>query len=398
MTPANAPFSRPGVLSHRTAAALAGMVALAACSAPTNIGAPSPPPPPPPPPPGAFSLTVETIATGLSRPLYLTAPAGDDRLFIVEQTGRIRILKDGDVLAVPFLDLSTRVSGGNEQGLLGMVFHPDYGANGRFYVSYTDDDGDTRIERYAVSTDPDIADGASATLILTVPQPRSNHNGGQILFGPDGMLYVALGDGGGSGDPFNNGQNSGTLLGSLLRLDVDGGDPYAIPGDNPFGSEIWAIGLRNPWRIAFDPAQGTLYVADVGQDRFEEVNVVGDGESGLNYGWRVMEASSCFGGGGCNEAGLVLPELEYGHGEGCSVTGGFVYRGSALPEVVGHYFYSDFCTGFLRSFRFDGANATERTEWDVGGLGSVLSFGRDAAGELYILSGNGRVMRLIRAP
>lgn len=381
------------------------LLALSACSSDTgtNPGPPGPPPPPPPAPPppppsGELSLATETVATGFTRPLYLTAPAGDDRLLVVEQTGRIRVVKNGVVLAAPFLDLSAKVSGGSEQGLLSMAFHPDYASNGLFYVDYTDDDGDTRIERYAVSADPDVADGGSAKLILTVPQPASNHNGGHILFGPDGMLYVALGDGGGAGDPFNNGQNAGTLLGSLLRLDVDGGDPYAIPSDNPFGSEIWAVGLRNPWRIAFDAVAGTLYIADVGQASFEEVNVVDDDESGLNYGWRIMEGSSCFGGGGCDDAGLVLPEVEYDHGEGCSVTGGFVYRGSALPEVVGHYFYSDFCRGFLRSFRFDGENATELVEWDVGGLGSVLSFGQDSAGELYILSDNGSVVKLVRAP
>jgi len=381
------------------ATAIVFLLALTACSSDTGTNpAPPPPPPPPPPPSGEFSLTTETVATALSRPLYLIAPAGDDRLFVVEQTGRIRIVKNGDVLAAPFLDLSSKVSGSGEQGLLSMAFHPDYGANGLFYVNFTGDDGDTRVERYAVSADPDVADGGSAKLILTVPQPASNHNGGHILFGPDGMLYVALGDGGGAGDPFNNGQNSGTLLGSLLRLDVDGGDPYALPGNNPFGNEIWAIGLRNPWRVAFDPVEGTLYIADVGQAIFEEVNVVDDDESGLNYGWRIMEGSSCFGGGGCDDAGLVLPEVEYDHGEGCSVTGGFVYRGSALPEVVGHYFYSDFCLGFLRSFRFDEEGTTELVEWDVGGLGSVLSFGQDAAGELYVLSGDGRVVKLVRAP
>jgi len=378
------------------------LLALSACTSDTgtNPGPPAAPPPAPPPPPpsGEFSLTTETVATGLTRSLYLTAPAGDDRLFIAEQTGRIRIVKEGVVLAAPFLDLSSKVSGGNEQGVLSMAFHPDYAANGFFYVNYTGDDGDTRVERYAVSADPDVADDGSAKLILGVAQPHTNHNGGHILFGPDGMLYVALGDGGGAGDPFNNGQNSGTFLGSLLRLDVDGGDPYAIPSDNPFGNEIWAIGLRNPWRIAFDPVVETLYVADVGQSSREEVNAVGDDESGLNYGWRIMEGSSCFGGGGCDDTGLVLPVLEYDHGEGCSVTGGFVYRGSAIPEVVGHYFYSDFCTGFLRSFRFDGEGATELEEWDVGGLGSVLSFGQDAAGELYILSDNGRVVKLVRAP
>ena len=378
------------------------LLALSACTSDTgtNPGPPAAPPPAPPPPPpsGEFSLTTETVATGLTRSLYLTAPAGDDRLFIAEQTGRIRIVKEGVVLAAPFLDLSSKVSGGNEQGVLSMAFHPDYAANGFFYVNYTGDDGDTRVERYAVSADPDVADDGSAKLILGVAQPHTNHNGGHILFGPDGMLYVALGDGGGAGDPFNNGQNSGTFLGSLLRLDVDGGDPYAIPSDNPFGNEIWAIGLRNPWRIAFDPVVETLYVADVGQSSREEVNAVGDDESGLNYGWRIMEGSSCFGGGGCDDTGLVLPVLEYDHGEGCSVTGGFVYRGSAIPEVVGHYFYSDFCTGFLRSFRAEGEGATELEEWDVGGLGSVLSFGQDAAGELYILSDNGRVVKLVRAP
>jgi len=374
------------------------LLALSACSSDAGTNPAPPPAPPPPPPSGEFSLTLETVATGLTRPLYLTAPAGDDRLFIVEQTGRIRIVTNGVVLATPFLDLSSKVSGGNEQGLLSMAFHPDYGANGLFYVNYTGGDGDTRVERYAVSADPDVADPGSVKLILTVPQPLSNHNGGHILFGLDGMLYVALGDGGGAGDPQNNGQNSGTLLGSLLRLDPDGGDPYAIPGDNPFDNETWAIGLRNPWRLAFDPVAGTLYIADVGQASLEEVNVAGADEAGLNYGWRIMEGSSCFGGGGCDDAGLVLPVLEYGHNEGCSVTGGFVYRGSDLPEVVGHYFYSDFCQGFLRSFRFDGEGATEQVEWDVGGLGSVLSFGRDAAGELYILSDNGRVVKLVRAP
>ena len=385
-------------LFRLTSTALTMLLALSACSSDTGTNPAPPPAPPPPPPSGEFSLTLETVATGLTRPLYLTAPAGDDRLFIVEQTGRIRIVTNGNVLDAPFLDLSSKVSGGNEQGLLSMAFHPDYGANGLFYVNYTGGDGDTRVERYAVSADPDVADPGSVKLILTVPQPLSNHNGGHILFGPDGMLYVALGDGGGAGDPTNNGQNSGTLLGSLLRLDPDGGDPYAIPGDNPFGNETWAIGLRNPWRFAFDPAAGTLYIADVGQASLEEVNVAGADEAGLNYGWRIMEGSSCFGGGGCDDAGLVLPVLEYGHNEGCSVTGGFVYRGSDLPEVVGHYFYSDFCQGFLRSFRFDGEGATEQVEWDVGGLGSVLSFGRDATGELYILSDNGRVVRLVRAP
>ncbi len=398
MTFFSARSSSANRLLRPAVATVAAVLALTACSSDTGTNPAPPPAAPPPPPSGDFSLATETVATGFTRPLYLTAPVGDERLFVVEQTGRIRVVKSGSVLAEPFLDLSAQVSGGGEQGLLSMVFHPDYGANGLFYVNYTDKDGDTRIERYRVSANPDVAEEGSAKLILTVPQPFPNHNGGHLLFGPDGMLYVSLGDGGGAGDPLDSGQDRGTLLGSLLRLDVDGGDPYAIPSGNPFGSEIWAIGLRNPWRIAFDATAGTLYVADVGQRSREEINVVGDDESGLNFGWRIMEGSSCFAGGGCDDSDLVLPELEYDHGEGCAVTGGFVYRGRALPEIVGHYFYSDFCRGFLRSFRFDGEDATELVDWDVGDLGSVLSFGQDGAGELYVLSDNGRVARLVRAP
>lgn len=379
----------------RAAAAGTILAALAGCS---DAGTNPPPLPTPPPPGGALSLTVETVVDGLDRPLYLGAPAGDTRLFIAEQTGRIRIVRDGVLLAAAFLDLSSKVSGGNEQGLLSFAFHPDYAVNGWFYVDYTDENGNTRIERYRVGADPDLADPGSAKSILLVPQPFSNHNGGHLLFGPDGMLYVALGDGGGAGDPRNNGQNAGTLLGSLLRLDVDAGDPYAVPAGSPFGSEVWAIGLRNPWRIAFDPPSGTLYVADVGQSRVEEINAVDAAAAGLNYGWNLMEGSECFGGGSCDPTDLVLPAEEYGHDEGCSVTGGFAYRGSQLPEVDGHYFYSDFCAGFLRSFRWNGTEVTLATEWEVGDLGSVTSFGRDSSGELYILTRDGRVLKLVRAP
>jgi len=352
---------------------------------------------------GDLSLAVAVIADGLSNPLYLTAPAGDPRSFVVEQPGRVRIVEDGQLIDTPFLDITDRVRSGGERGLLGLAFHPDYASNGYFYASYTDDSGDTRIERYSVTGDPSVADPASAKLVLAVDQPFGNHNGGLISFGPDGMLYVGLGDGGSGGDPLGHGQNRNTLLGALLRIDVDGGDPFAIPADNPFAAdpeargEIWAYGLRNPWRFAFDREAGTLYIADVGQNRWEEVNVVPADWSGANYGWNVMEGAHCFATDPCDSGDLVLPAIEYGHGEGCSVTGGYVYRGQAIPAIRGHYFYSDYCAGFLRSFQFDGAVAGDERQWDVGDVGNVLSFGEDADGELYVLSGNGRVYRLVEA-
>ena len=356
-----------------------------------------PPPPPPPPPPGSVALGVEQVVDGLSRPVYLTTPPGDDRLFVVEQAGRILIIENDQLLPTPFLDIQSIVgSGGNEQGLLSMAFHPDYGGNGFFYVSYTMTNGDSRVERYTVSADPNVADEDSDKEILTLDQPQSNHNGGLLLFDEDGLLYIGLGDGGGSGDPDENGQDLGTLLGKLLRIDVDGGDPYAIPPGNPFGDEIWALGLRNPWRFAFDETDGLLFIADVGQNEFEEVNVVPIDQAAVNYGWNIMEGVQCFEPStNCNMQGLTLPVVEYSHGEGCSITGGFVYRGSAIPEIEGHYFYSDFCSSFLRSFRFSNDDVEDGTEWDVGNLGGVLSFGRDAAGELYILSNDGRVLRLV---
>lgn len=374
--------------------------ALSACSSPS--GPPGPPPPPPPPPPESISL--ETVATGLDRPLFLTTPPGDDRLFIVEQTGGIRIVDAaGSLLPTPFLDLSGRITSGGERGLLGLAFHPDYAVNGRFYVNYTDPNGDTVVERYLVSGDPDVADPGSARPVLAVAQPFANHNGGQLSFGPDGMLYVFLGDGGGAGDPQGNAQNPSTLLGSILRLDVDGGDPYRIPADNPFvgmagaRGEIWAIGLRNPWRSAFDPAAGMLYVADVGQSSREEVNAVAEDAAGVDYGWNILEGTICYPPGtpSCDAIGTVAPVLEYDHGEGCSISGGFVYRGARLPGLVGHYFYSDFCSGFLRSFRLQGDVAVDGRDWDVGNLGSVTSFGVDDAGEMYVTSANGTVYRFV---
>lgn len=352
--------------------------------------------------PQAPRLAVETVFTRLDNPVYLTAPAGDARLFIVEQPGRIRVARGGRLTARPFLDITAKVASGGERGLLSMAFHPRYASNGFFYVNYTDQRGDTRIERYHVSADPDVADSASAQLILGIAQPYANHNGGHLLFGPDGMLYIPTGDGGSGGDPQGNGQNANALLGKLLRLDVDHGGPYAIPPDNPFArgggggrGEIWALGLRNPWRIAFDSATGMLYIADVGQNRWEEVDVQPAATPGLNYGWNRMEGSHCYGAPLCGKGGLVLPAVEYDHDSGCSVIGGFVYRGRALPFIAGQYFYSDWCKGWLYSFRFEQGRPTTPRAWDVGPLGSVVSFGQDGAGELYIVAQEGTVYRLI---
>ena len=349
--------------------------------------------------PGA--LAVEIVASGLSDPLYLAAPPGDARLFVVEKAGRVRIVANGALVATPFLDLTAKVSKASEQGLLSIAFHPSYATNGLFYVYYTDGAGDTRLVRYRVSSDPNRADTATASLVLAVDQPFANHNGGHQMFGPDGMLYIGLGDGGSGGDPMRNGQNLGSLLGKLLRIDVNGVQPYAIPPDNPFvgqagaRGEVWAFGLRNPWRFAFDRWDGLLYIADVGQNRWEEINAVAINAAGVNYGWNVMEASECYNASSCDRTGLTLPVAEYGRADGCSVTGGFVYRGQRIPGLVGHYLYSDYCQGWLRSFRYEGGQVSEPREWPIGSVGQVQSFGEDATGELYILSKNGNVYWII---
>jgi glucose/arabinose dehydrogenase len=355
-----------------------------------------------PPPVPASGLRLVEVASGLSQPLYVTAPAGDPRLFIVEQTGRIRIVSGGTLLPAPFIDLSAKLTSGGERGLLSMAFHPNYAANGYFYVYYTDLRGDTKVERYHVGANPNTADPASAQLVLTVAQPYANHNGGLLLFGPDGYLYVGLGDGGSGGDPQGNGQNPAALLGKILRLDVNGAAPYAIPPNNPFVGqagkrpEIWITGVRNPWRFSFDRDAGLLYLADVGQNAWEEVNVTLAGTGGLNFGWNLMEATHCYT-SGCSQQGLTLPALEYSHADGCSITGGYVYRGSAIPGLRGHYFYADYCEGWIRSFRWDGSQASDRRSWDLGSIGNVSSFGEDASHELYVTSSSGKVYRFAPA-
>ena len=354
---------------------------------------------PRPPLPAALHFT--PVVAGLDWPVFLTSPAGDRRLFVAERTGRVRVVA-GALLARPFLDVGALItSAGGEQGLLGLAFAPDYKRSGRFYVDYTDVDGNTKVVRYTVSSDPDSADPASAEVLLEVAQPFANHNGGMLAFGPDGMLYVGLGDGGGAGDPQGNGQDRGALLGKILRLDVRGAGAYAVPAGNPFSSpdrpEIWCYGLRNPWRFSFDRATGDLYIADVGQNSREEVDVAPaaqGGGRGLNFGWNRMEGLACYSPStGCDTTGLVMPMLDYDHGQGCSVIGGYVYRGSAIPALRGHYLYADWCGKWVRSFRDSSGRAQERTSWAT--LPSQpLGFGEDAAGELYVLLQSGVVMRI----
>ncbi|HUQ20421.1 MAG TPA: PQQ-dependent sugar dehydrogenase [Gemmatimonadaceae bacterium] len=346
------------------------------------------------------TLRLEKVAEGLHSPVYLTSPPGDDRLFVVEQAGRIRIIKNGRLLPTAFLDIASSVRSGGEQGMLSVAFHPDYKSNGWFFVNYTDRNGDTHVERFHVTSNPDVADPGSAKLILKIDQPYANHNGGLVIFGPDRMLYIGMGDGGSGGDPRGNGQNKNALLGKLLRINVSRAEPYTIPVGNPFADgssgarEAWAIGMRNPWRFSFDRVSGMIYIGDVGQDRSEEIHVAPSNKPGLNYGWNIMEGSRCYRTPGCNRDGLEMPVLTYDHGGGvCSVIGGYVYRGHRIPKIVGHYFYSDYCAGWIRSFRHDHGQAVDRKQWNVEHLGSVTSFGEDSSGELYIVSDNGTIWR-----
>ncbi len=364
------------------------------------------------------SIASVRVASGLSNPLHVAAPPLDPRrVFVVEQDGRIRVIKDGILLPTAFLAIENKVRFGGEQGLLSVAFHPDYENNGRFFVYYNNTDGDITIARYQVSGNPDLADDTSEKILLTIDhQFAGNHNGGQLAFGPDGYLYAGTGDGGGGGDPLESGQNLMTMLGKHLRIDVDVDSPpyYAMPAGNPFPGAgdpfnlIWAYGLRNPWRFSFDRATGELYTADVGQDSWEEVDVQPAGVGGLNYGWNVFEGRHCFDptpNPTCPDppTGYTMPVLEYDHGQGCSITGGFVYRGCALPDLRGTYFYSDYCSAFIRTFSGvsggDAQNLDDRTaDLDPPGalsIDSVTSFGEDARGELYIVDQGGEVFKIV---
>jgi len=356
--------------------------------------------------PDARKFQWKAIIGGLARPVDLVQPAdGSGRLFIVEQGGTILVFKDGVLLAQPFLDISQIVSrGGNEQGLLGLALSPQFVQDGRFFIDYTDRNGNTVIARWQVSSNLDQADPESEKIILQQEQPFSNHNGGRLAFGPDGFLYIGMGDGGSQGDPQGNGQNPNTLLGKLLRIDVKTAEHYTIPADNPFARgggkpEIWALGLRNPWRFSFDRLTGDLYIGDVGQDAYEEIDFQpAGGPGGINYGWNYREGMHPF--KGEPPAGLKLtdPVFEYAHPTGCSVIGGFVYRGQSLPEWQGVYLFGDYCQGQVWGMLRDPQGGFRVQELFRTGA-TISSFGQDQAGEIYLLDlQKGQVLRLERNP
>lgn len=350
------------------------------------------------------AIALEPIATGLKRPVA-AAHVGGDRFFVAEKDGLVRIVTAGAVLPEPLLDLRDRIAtDGSERGLLGLAVHPDFASNGLLYVVYTNLDGDTEIVRFVVSAEnPDYADPDSARLILFVEQPFGNHNGGQLLFGPDGYLYIGLGDGGAVGDPFRHAQDPGTLLGAILRLDVDEQEPYTIPPDNPFVAErgahgeVWAIGLRNPWSFGFDRVTGDLYIGDVGQEGPEEINAQSAEQSGVNYGWPILEGSRCYEAEQCRSRGLQPPIFEYPHSDGCAVVGGRVYRGTQFPALTGNYFFADYCLGRIWTLRTDPVTMKwQRTL--VYELTSPLSnFVESADGELFVLDYSDGILYQIQA-
>ena len=376
----------------------AAVMAAQACGGAGN-SSPQPNPQPGPIPP----LTLTSVASGFTSPLALV-PSNDstNRLFVVEQRGTIRIIQNGALLAGNFLDISSKVITAGEQGLLGLAFHPQFASNQKFYIYYSrllNSQRQSVIAEYLISTsNANQADAASERILLVVNQPNfDNHKGGQLAFGPDGFLYVGLGDGGSGGDPFGNGQSLNTVLGKILRIDVNpsGSKPYSIPADNPFASgsapEIWAYGLRNPWRFSFD-STGRLFCGDVGQGQFEEVDII---QKGGNYGWNVMEGAHCFNpSSGCNQNGLILPITEYDHSEGTAIIGGFVYRGSAIPQLQGSYVFGDFTGGKIWRLQETTPASWTRTVL-LSTSRTISSFGQDQSGELYVVDyGAGAVLKL----
>ncbi|MBJ95056.1 MAG: glucose dehydrogenase [Rickettsiales bacterium] len=352
------------------------------------------------------SVRLEAIASGFSSPVHIAhAGDGSGRLFVVEQSGRIKALADnGAGTESTWLDISDRVRSGGERGLLSVAFHPEFTSNGRAFVYYTRSDGDVVISEFQVSGEPQssAASASSERVLLVVDQPAGNHNGGQLVFGPDGYLYISVGDGGGAGDNFGNGQRKDTLLAKLLRIDVDSGDPYGIPADNPFVGdaqhrpETWAWGLRNAWRVSFDRQTGLMWIADVGQNAWEEIHI---GVAGANYGWPEMEGNHCFN-SGCDPSAFEPAVWEYPHSAGISITGGFVYRGCSMPDLQGLYFYSDYnyFDSPLWSLRWDGKQASEGPATLSSTGAFVSSFGEDESGELYLCDhAGGRILKMVPA-
>jgi glucose/arabinose dehydrogenase len=350
-------------------------------------------------PPLPEGLVLQPFLDGLQLPvLMIPVPGDSEKLYVVEKVGRVRVVQAGTLQDQSVLDIESLVSTGNEQGLLGLALHPDYQNNGYMFVYYTDAAGDTQVVRYQVSND--VADPNSAKLILTVDQPHSNHNGGMIAFGPDGYLYIGLGDGGSADDPKNRAQNMTLHLGKILRIDVNNGDPYAIPEDNPFVGEadvlpeIWTYGWRNPWRFSFDRETGDMWLGDVGQNKYEEISVQIAGQGGGNYGWRCKEASHNFDRSEGCEGELIDPVLEYDHSQGVSVTGGYRYRGSAIPELQGMYVYADFGSGKIW-FAAEQDGTWGASEWQDTDL-NISSFAEDASGELYVIDYRGPIYKLTK--
>jgi glucose/arabinose dehydrogenase len=349
-----------------------------------------------PPEPASVPLSgfaLELIADGFDAPVDVAAAPGSDDLFVVEKTGRIAVVTGGEVLEEPFLDLSAKIDTFAERGLLDLAFHPDYEENGRLFVHYTDREGDTRIVEYRRRADAHLADELTAHVILAVDQPHFYHNGGRLQIGPDGYLWVGLGDGGGIDDRFGNGQRPDTVLGALLRIDVDSARPYAIPPDNPFAHgggapEVWAYGLRNPWRFWVDAASQQVYIADVGQDLWEEIDVVSMHAGGANFGWPVWEADTCLSADEC-DGDFTAPVFAYAHDRTCAIIGGPVYRGSAIPELWGHLIYADYCAGWIRSIEVRDGAVTATTDVSPGIGRQLTSFGVDRYGEILVIADDG---------